>query len=132
MERFFCPLYRWQGARPEAGEACATLLSHPMTGEAPTQEVPREVDRQDDSHGEHADQHQQDQEVTLEGEVGGGIDPTLALNLLVPGGEAGRGERWWCRPTTSRPGDTGCSGLTQPTPTHGILPVARGIWAQRE
>lgn len=25
----------------------------------------------------------------LEGEVGGGVDPTLALNLLVPGGEAG-------------------------------------------
>lgn len=108
------------------------FLSHPTTGEAPTQEVPREVDGQDDGHGEHTDQHQQDQQVPLEGEVGGGIDPTLALNLLVPGGEVGGGERWWCLPTTSHPRDTGCFSLTQPTPTHGILPVACGIWAQRE
>lgn len=108
------------------------LLSHPTTGEALTQEVPREVDRQDDGHREHTNQHQQDQEVPLEGEVGGGVDPTLALNLLVPGGDAGGGERWWCLPTTSHPRDTGCFGLTQPMPTHGMLCVACGIWAQRE
>jgi len=88
------------------------LLSHPTPRQEHTQEVPREVDGQDDGHGEHADQHQQDQEVPLEGEVGGGIDPTLALNLLVPGEETGEGKQWWCLPTTSHLGDTGCSGLT--------------------
>lgn len=76
------------------GSFCSLSLCHtpepPQDWGAPTQEVPREVDGQDDGHGQHADQHQQDQEVPLEGEVGGGVDPTLALNLLIPRGE-GRG-----------------------------------------
>lgn len=56
-----------------------------------TQEVSREVDWEDDSHREHTDDHKQHQDVSLEGEVGGSINSTFALNFLIPYGCV---ERW--------------------------------------
>lgn len=126
-EGVFFPSFPEAQCLPKGLEACMALLSNPVTREAPTQEVPREVDRQDDSHGEHANQHQQDQEVPLEGEVGGGIDPTLALNLLIPGERQVGVSAGGSSPPPPVMGTLACSSFPQPTPTHDTLTVAQRI-----
>lgn len=50
-----------------------------------TQQVPREVDRQDDAQGQAADHHQQDDEVSLEGQVVDGVLPTPLQDLVIAG-----------------------------------------------
>lgn len=63
----------------------------------------------------------------LEGEVGGGIDPTLALNLLVPGERQVGMSSAGSSPSPPAMGTLACSSLSQPTPTHDILTVAQRI-----
>lgn len=58
-----------------------------------TQQASGDVDRQDDSHREQADHRHQQDDVALEGQVCGGINATLAPDLLVPvAGGGGRGD----------------------------------------
>lgn len=49
-----------------------------------THEVPRKVDGKYDGHRKNTDYCLHHQDVSLEGEVGGSINPTLALDFLIP------------------------------------------------
>lgn len=57
-----------------------------------TQQVSREVDRQDDADRENADDDQQTNDVALEGQVVDGVLATLLSDLLVPKGGGGVSE----------------------------------------
>lgn len=61
----------------------------PDTGVVLTQQVSREVDRQDDADGENADNDQEADDVTLEGKIVNGILSTLLPDLFVPAGGGG-------------------------------------------
>lgn len=50
-----------------------------------TQQVPREVDGQDDAQGQEADHHQQEDDVSLEGQVVDGVLPTPLQDLVITG-----------------------------------------------
>lgn len=50
-----------------------------------TQQVAREVDRQDDAQGQEADHHQQEDDMSLEGQVVDGILPTPLQDLVITG-----------------------------------------------
>lgn len=56
-----------------------------------TQEVPGKVDGQDDGQRQKADQCHEQDDVTLEGQVGDGVNPTLTTDLLVPAETQQRG-----------------------------------------
>lgn len=50
-----------------------------------TQQVAREVDRQNDAQGQAADHHQQEDDVSLEGQVVDGILPAPLQDLVIAG-----------------------------------------------
>lgn len=50
-----------------------------------TQQVAREVDRQDDAQGQAADHHQEEDDVSLEGQVVDGVLPTPLQDLVIAG-----------------------------------------------
>lgn len=52
-----------------------------------TQQVSREVDGEDDANREDADDHQQADDVALEGQVVDGVFAALLPDLFVPAGE---------------------------------------------
>lgn len=59
-----------------------------------TQQVSREVDGQDDSDREDTDDHQQADDVALEGQVVDSVLATLLPDLFVPAGQVRRAT-WW-------------------------------------
>lgn len=71
--------------RPSSKEPCDWL------SDGLTEQVSGEVDRQDNADREDADDHQQTDDVALEGQVVHGVLATLLPDLLVPAG--GRGKR---------------------------------------
>lgn len=52
-----------------------------------TQQVAGEVDGQDDTQGQEADHHQQEDDVSLEGQVVDGVLPTPLQDLVIAGQE---------------------------------------------
>lgn len=59
-----------------------------------TQEVSREVDGEDDSHREDTDDHQQADDVTLEGQIVDGVLTALLPDLFIPEGQLKRATGW--------------------------------------
>lgn len=65
--------------RPESAAFCLRASAGALT-----QQVTGEVHRQDDAHGEDADDDQQADDVALEGQVVHGVLAALLTDLLVP------------------------------------------------
>lgn len=59
-----------------------------------TQEVSREVDGEDDSHREDTDDHQQADDVALEGQIVDGVLAALLPDLFIPEGQLKRATGW--------------------------------------